>query len=113
MSSVSVLALAALALRATCLLALSLAVLWVARRSSAALRRCVLLLGLSAALGLPLFALPFHGRPALHLRTEAVTARFVAEALSGPSASPDAAGVRARCQPRARNVSMTAGETRP
>jgi hypothetical protein len=51
-----------IAVRASLLLALSLAVLPALRGVSASLRRCVLLLGLGAALALPLLAFAFPGR---------------------------------------------------
>jgi len=71
-----------LVLRASFLLALSLAVLPALRRASASLRRWLILLGLSASLAVPLFALSFPGRPVVHVAAPAFAGRVVAEALS-------------------------------
>ncbi|MEO7037731.1 MAG: penicillin-binding transpeptidase domain-containing protein [Polyangiaceae bacterium] len=100
MNSVPLLALAVCALRASCLLTLAFVALFAARRSAAALRRCVLLFGLGAALAVPLLAVPFPGRPVVLVSAGAVTARVVAEALSNGSAvqgpaAPRAAGTAA------------------
>ena len=74
-------------LRASLLLATALAALPLLRAASAALRRWVVLLGISAALAVPLLAWAFPGRPAVHVTSTAVVGRVVAEALS-PNASP-------------------------
>jgi beta-lactamase regulating signal transducer with metallopeptidase domain len=69
-------------LRASFLLAISLAVLPAVRGSSASLRRWLLLLGLGAALACPLLALGFPGRPVMHVRAPSFAGHVVAEALS-------------------------------
>jgi len=69
-------------LRASLLLAISLAVLPLLRGAAAASRRWLILLGIVAALALPLLAWAFPGRPAVHVTSTAVVGRVVAEALS-------------------------------
>ena len=85
-----------IALRASLLLALSLAALPLLRGASAALRRWLVLLGVAASLALPLLALSFPGRPAVHLTSPAIVGHVVAEALS-----PNVAPVPARLAPHA------------
>ena len=71
-----------LVLRASLLLALSLALLPALRGASASLRRWLILLGLAAALSVPLLGLGFPGRPVVHVRAPALVGHVVAEALS-------------------------------
>ena len=77
----------AIGLRVSALFALTLVVSFALRRSSASLRRCVLLLGLGLSLVLPLAAFPFPGRPAVHVAAPTVAMRVVAEALSDASST--------------------------
>jgi len=74
-------------LRVSALLALSLAVLPLLRGASASLRRCVVLLGLSGALAVPLLAVALPGRPVVHVPSTAFVGHVVAEALS-PNVAP-------------------------
>jgi len=74
-------------LRASFLLALSLAMLPLLRGTSAALRRWLILLGSIAALTVPLLAWAFPGRPVVHVASPALVGRVVAEALS-PNMAP-------------------------
>jgi beta-lactamase regulating signal transducer with metallopeptidase domain len=71
-----------LVLRASLLLALSLAVLPLLRGASASVRRWLLVLGITASLAAPLLALSFPGRPVVHVAAPAFAGRVVAEALS-------------------------------
>ncbi len=93
-----------LVLRASFVLALPLAVLPLLRGASASLRRWLVLLGLSAALALPLLALGFPGRPVVHVGSPALVGQVVAEALS-----PSVASVPL---PRARHASAQAAPLR-
>ena len=77
-----------LVLRASLLLALSLALLPALRSASASLRRWLVLLGLSAALAAPLLALSFPGRPVVYVAAPAVVGQVVAEALAQNTAAP-------------------------
>jgi len=69
-------------LRASLLLALSLALLPALRFSSAALRRFLVLLGLAAALATPVLALSFSGRPVVSVVAPRLAGAVVAEVLS-------------------------------
>ncbi|HKO48850.1 MAG TPA: penicillin-binding transpeptidase domain-containing protein [Polyangiaceae bacterium] len=73
--------------RGSLLLALSLAVLPALRGTSAALRRWLILLGLTGSLSVPLLAWTFPGRPVVHVASPALVGRVVAEALS-PAIAP-------------------------
>ena len=84
MTSISMLG---IVLRASFLLALSLAVLPVLRGASASLRRWLILLGLSASLALPLLAWAFPGRPVVYVTSPTLVSHVVAEALS-PNVAP-------------------------
>jgi len=74
-------------LRASFLLALSLAVLPALRSASASLRRFLVLLGLTAALLVPLLSWALPGRPVVHVTAPAFAGHVVAEALSTHVAS--------------------------
>ena len=74
-------------LRVSALLALALAVLPLLCGASASLRRCVVLLGVAAALAVPLLAVALPGRPVVHVPSTAFVGHVVAEALS-PSVVP-------------------------
>src|SRR3954471_4640168 len=84
MTSISMLG---IVLRASFLLALSLAVLPLVRGASASLRRWLILLGLSASLALPLLAWAFPGRPVVYVPSPTLVGHVVAEALSPSVAS--------------------------
>jgi len=71
-----------LVLRASLLLALSLAVLPALRSVSASLRRWLVLLGLTGALAVPVLALAFPGRPVVYIAAPELVGHVVAEALS-------------------------------
>jgi len=89
-------------LRASFLLALSLALLPLLRGASASLRRWLILLGLSASLAVPLLAWAFPGRPVVYVAAPALVGHVVAEALSpnvAPSPRPSAAPASARSAP--------------
>ena len=91
-------------LRASFVLALALLLSLGARRASASLRRCLLLLGVSAALAVPLLALPLPGRAMVHLSAPMVAAHVVAEALSPQAARvpPPVSPSRALAAPASR-----------
>jgi cell division protein FtsI (penicillin-binding protein 3) len=80
----TLLPLVGVALRASLLFVVTFSCLLPLRRGSSAVRRCIVLLGFSASLAVPLIALPFPGRPLVHLVAPA-RARVVAEALSTES----------------------------
>ena len=95
--------LAGAALRASLLFALALGVVLVLKRSSASLRRWVLLLGVVATLSLPALAWLTAGRQVMSVSAPRVVAHVVAEALS-PRAT--AALPSSRLQPLARAESF-------
>jgi len=68
--------------RATLLLAFTLSVPLLLRRTSASLRRCLVLFGLLGVLALPIIAFPIPGRPVLHVSSTVLVGHVVAEALS-------------------------------
>lgn len=73
--------------RVTALLALALAALPLLRGASASLRRCVVLLGVTAALAVPLLVAALPTRPVVHVPSTAFVGHVVAEALS-PNEAP-------------------------
>ena len=74
-------------LRGSAVLALGWALSLAFRRASASVRRCLLLLGFTVSLLVPFAAVPFPGRPAVHVPAPTVAIRVVAEALSSSAAT--------------------------
>jgi len=97
MTSISALG---IVLRVSFLLAFPLALVPLLRGSSASLRRWLILLGISAALAVPLLALAFPGRPVVHVASPALVGHVVAEALS-PNVAPVPVQVASQATARA------------
>ncbi|HWA72076.1 MAG TPA: penicillin-binding transpeptidase domain-containing protein [Polyangiaceae bacterium] len=91
-----------LALRAALLFSVTLGATFALTSASATLRRCVLLLGVAAALSLPLLSRVTAGREVVQVAAPRVVARVVAEALSSRRSAapgPEIEGARQVARP--------------